>query len=524
MRRDAPALYEQAFARMVGEWAEDLASTRRHAERPSLLESLRIQDERLVAASFPPISPWWWDTLGGFYGRDLRQLVLRVGRRGGKSSTLCRVGVCEALHGDHSIPPGDVGVVAIVSTTKPEARERLRTVRAILDALKVGHHPIEGGLELDTKPRAFKVFAGTIAGVSGFTSICVLCDEVAKWRDADTGANPATEVLASIRPTMKTQPNARIFLSSSPVGRLDAHAAAFDEGETSLQIVAHAPTWAANPTLSEASTRKDEPDELIWQREYAAVPIDGEVASLFSPVTIDAATRAELTRSADPGCSDAAGMDPGTKRNAWTIVLAGKRWVGGRIKLCVLRCMEWRGTQSQPLKPEVVMQEIAEIVSPHRLHHVHTDHWSVDALAAVGRMPRKVRVGPDLIDWPLYLIPWRYSQAEKLRGYETIRVGLETGAVELAPVPQLRRDMLAVQKIVTRNGLTVDFGESPDGRHADFAPALLLALDRAAILPDPPNPVAKAEDERLVEEWDAPRKKRAYWQRGANRARMGHGR
>ena len=72
-------------------------------------------DEQLVSRGWPAMSHWWRETLAKFYASGKRQLVLRVGRRGGKSSTLCRVAVAEALYGAHVIPPGDVGVVAIVS-------------------------------------------------------------------------------------------------------------------------------------------------------------------------------------------------------------------------------------------------------------------------------------------------------------------------------------------------------------------------------------------------------------------------
>lgn len=205
-------------------------------------------------------------------------------------------------------------------------------------------------------------------------------------------------------------------------------------------------------------------------------------------------------------------MDPGTRRNAWTLAVAGKRWVDGRIKVVVLHVAEWRGTVSQPLKPEVVLQAIAEIVAPYRLHHLHTDHWSVDALAAVGRMPRTVRVGVEDVAWPLYLMPWRMSSSERVKAYDTLRIQLETQLVELPPVRQVRSDLLAVRKIVTRNGLTVELVETTDGRHADYAPAVLLAVERAAVLPDPPSLVAKTEDEKLVE-LDRPRKMVPYWQR-----------
>src|ERR1019366_409857 len=187
------------------------------AQAVSAVAHLDALARALVARGFPAVSTWWLETLIRFYSSGRRQLVLRVGRRGGKSSTLCRIAVLEALFGQHIIPPGDVGVVAIISVSRDEAAQRLRTIRAILDALGIKYRPIESGIELEGRPVVFKTFAASVAGVSGFTCVCAIADEVAKWRDADTGANPASEVLASLRPTMATQPHARIFLSSSPL-------------------------------------------------------------------------------------------------------------------------------------------------------------------------------------------------------------------------------------------------------------------------------------------------------------------
>src|SRR6185295_8130892 len=103
-----------------------------------------------------------------------------------------------------------------ISTRREEAAERIATVKAILDALSVKYVPWgEHGVKLVDRPVGFRVYTASIAGVSGFTGIFVFADEVAKWKDSDTGQNPATEVLRSVRPTMLTQPNSRIILSSS---------------------------------------------------------------------------------------------------------------------------------------------------------------------------------------------------------------------------------------------------------------------------------------------------------------------
>ena len=281
--KDDPALLEFVSAGAAMRAVQSARAARMLAHFDAL-------DRLLVAKGFPPSSRWWRETLQRFYEGGRRQCVLRVGRRGGKSSTLCRIAVLEALYGEHVIPPGDVGIVGIVSVSRDEAASRLRTIKAILDALRVRYRERDQTIELQDRPIVFRVFTASVAGVVGGTWICAICDEVSRWRDAESGANPATQVLASLRPTLATMPFARIFLSSSPLANLDAHATAFDAGETDFQIVAHAPTWVANPSITEAETHALEPDEKVWSREFAAIP-SAAVSGAFAAEDIEAAFR-----------------------------------------------------------------------------------------------------------------------------------------------------------------------------------------------------------------------------------------
>lgn len=469
----------------------------------AILANLEPLERALTAKHFPAMSPWWRATLSDFYQGNRRQLVLRVGRRGGKSSTLCRIAVLEALFGAHVIPPGDIGVVAIISTTRDEAAQRLRTVKAILDALSIKYRAIDHGIELDHKPVAFKTFVASVSGVSGFTAICIIADEVAKWRDADTGANPCTEVLASLRPTLATMPNARLFLSSSPVGREDGHAKMFDGGDTAFQSVAHAATWEANPSISEAQTHLLESDARVWRREYGAIPQTSALGA-FEVDAIEAAFRpfAVGKRCGAPIIS----MDPaGRGSDAFAYVTAG--WVlpaetisdefqtrpaydrngadTGMVELILgvdgrpIRNSNYRspsatfyfgGWQSidagyrAAIGAEEIARRIAKQTQEHGAAQVITDQFESFSLEA---LLRRYRVS-------LTSIPW--TSGNKSQAVTRLRRLLNERAIvfEKDAKGLLYRELSAYEERVTPNGVTYG-GTAPGGGHFDLLSCVLTA-------------------------------------------------
>ena len=439
--------------------------TPRNAE---ILRRFDQLDRALQQRGFPATSPWWRKTIQRWYASGVRQLVARVGRRGGKSSTLSRLAVVEALYGGHKIPPGDIGYVAIISTDRPEALGRLRTIEAILDTLGVTHRPCTGGIigiEVVGERIGFRVFTASIKGVSGFTGIFVFCDEVAKWADADTGANPAAEVLASVRPTMKTQPGARMVLSSSPMSTLDAHYDAYEVGESSLQVTAWAPTWVANPTVTEAECAIDEPDEVKFAREYGAIPQAETETALLTGALVDRARR-RIPEPWDlphvPGHRYAAAMDPATRGNAWTLVIATKG-IDGVRRVALAR--EWRGSRKYPLSPKAVMLEVEQHLTTYFLKWVTTDQAAVDYLRDLCPPGISLREAP-------------WTQQNKATGYEHVRTLLLDDRLTIPPDPNVKADLLGIKKVFTRVGVQYLLAERA-GRHSDFAPALALAVDDA---------------------------------------------
>ena len=434
-----------------------------------ILDHLDALEQALVAAGFPAMSPWWRSTLERFYRSGRRQCVLRCGRRGGKSSTLCRVAVLEALFGEHTIPPGDTGIVGIVSVSRDEGNGRVRSIKAILDALGVAYRPIEGGIELTSKPIAFKVFPASLGGVVGGTWVAGLCDEVARWRDHESGANPATEVLSSLRPTMATQKNARLFLSSSPMGRSDAHAKAYDAGETAFQCVAFARTWEANPSLTEADCRELEPDEETFRREYAGEPWDGSTSSLFTEGALLAVTRhgpAVLGRVR--GTTYFAAMDPATRANAWALCVASSRSVGEIVSVNIVRCQEWRAPRGGALDSDATMGEIAGVLGEYGVTECFSDQWSFDSLNALA-----ARYGLELLQEPS-------TSMSKVQSYERLRRMVNDRAIELPDDPLVRSELLGVRKWISRGGaFTIELDRS-GGRHSDHAAAIALCVTKAA--------------------------------------------
>ena len=110
------------------------------------------------------------------------------------------------------------------------------------------------------------------------------CDELAKWRSGDDAANPADWVDASLKAMQVTHSLvARRSYFSSPVWVGDYHSELVARGETKEQIVSSAPTWIANPSITEQQTRDLEPDDRVWRREYAAQAAAASSAAFEEP-------------------------------------------------------------------------------------------------------------------------------------------------------------------------------------------------------------------------------------------------
>ncbi len=422
-----------------------------------LFKAYRGLDAALVRAKFTPTSPWWLEQLERCLSHRRRRWVIRVGRRGGKSSTLCRLAVLIALFGEWSVPIGDVAVIAIVSVKTDEAMARLRTIRAILTAL--GQSFDERGTELElrgARPVLFKVFPCNVDSV-GFTSVLVIGDEVARWESRDTGANPAKEVVGSLAPTMATQPSAFMVLSSSPWSTDDFHAECFDAGDTDHQVVSFAPTWVANPTITEADTHALEPDDRVWQREYAAEP--GETVSLaIDPVDLAGCfgrqARGERTRGF-------LAIDASSLRGDAFAWIAGRETDAGELDVC-----EADGFEGKELRRVSMADVVAKIADRAKAWGCSTVYGDQREEAGLKALFAEHNIHLEVITW---------TEGSKDGAFQALRRMMREGRLCLLEHAKLKRELAGVKARLLPSGRT---NYATNG--LDYASALVTIAHRIA--------------------------------------------
>ena len=445
--------------------SEVLRYAARAIDKRSVYETLLHNEERLSAAGFHPMSPWWKRSLRAFYSSNKTRCVLRVGRRGGKSSTLCRVAVAELMAGKHEVPTGDVAVFAFISVKKAEARERLSTICQILAALNIPFTRRNDEVRIDGRPMCFRVYSASFRTAVGMTCCGIICDEVSRWRDEETGANPAREVLASVRPSMATIVGAHEFLSSSPWSTLDAHHDAFEMGNTKDQLVFHAATWQANPSISYDRCCDLEPDESVREREYGAIPMRAGLSAFFDSAAIDDAIdpTLELPRRAQEGDSVTSGADFGFRRDSSAIVVCHRDAEGHIYRVADM--LELRPSKDVPLKPSETVNAFATILRRHDLKAVMADGHYREAISE-----HLANANMGLVDGPAGAIG-------NTKVYVNARSLFHQGRVRIPDDDQIRRDLIEIQHRPTPNGgLRIVLPRRQGGGHADVVSALVLAL------------------------------------------------
>lgn len=426
-----------------------------------LPEGLELIETALVKKGWPPMSPWWRKHIARVYLFPRRRSVWRVGRRGGKSSTMCRVALYECLYGEHNVTPGDAGIFAILSVERKDARARIRMLAAMCKALGVEARITAELVELKDRDRVIQVTTASTSAAVGFTGIGILCDEMTRWED-DEGANPAKEIVKTISKTLITMPTAKVWCISSPLSTLDYHYELFEEGLNDEQYVhgeEGCPTWVAHPALSEQMTREEEPDEQMWQREYAAIPMPSDESAFFPADMIEAALKLTTTFGIEPE-SCAAGGDLAFEKDSSAEVIVEDY---GEVYY-IEGWKEWTPLKSS-LKPTVVIGEALDFAEEKcaQILCCDTHYFSL--------------VKEQIEDTSLELMPFPSTVEGIFDAHVELRVLLKEGKLDLSKAPKkLIQQLKEVKSKPTTSGKIGVYSPRTKSGHGDLARALVSAL------------------------------------------------
>ena len=459
----------------------------------------------------PARSPWWKAETARLvreaWGCPGLRAVRRVGRRGGKSSEAEVLAVAFALYWPWKVPPTDTAHVSFISTTRDEAAQRLTGIKFALDALGLKYSPCEGGIEVSSPRRVrFKVFASTASGTRGPTSVIAFLDEACWFRAAEDGANNAEEVAAAFAATLATT-DGPMIISSSPNGDDDYHASQYAMGDGPGRIVAHAPSWVANPTLTEDKCRAlAGGDERVFLREYAAVPQSGAFAA-FDAEKVNACFGGSLG-SDYALCTPILVTDPSGLGDAWTgaviqwaiphperyetrtVYLGNGRYAedvvldaNGKAKvlpaadvpprLVVRDIVGFQGSFWQREGADVIVGKLAQLALTNGCPHVVADqHQSFVLAAAFARH----RLAYHALAWTS---PTKAEAVGLVKTWFRNGVPLLPDAASNPLAARVRAELHAYQETVRANGVT--YGSKAD----DFASLLVHAAfaHREGLLP-----------------------------------------
>jgi hypothetical protein len=424
-------------------------------------ESLARLDALLVAHHHHALTPWWRAEAEAFYGHPTaREWVLRVGRGGAKSFTATKFALHETLFGGFDVPRGERHYFAFVSVRAGEAAERLRLIETMLGALGVKHTRSGDTIELASMPLGFKVFVASVGSVSGFRCIGWVADELSKWTSDDAAAEPAREVLASLRAMTVTHARARGLLVSSPLSTIDYHAELFADGTSERRYVSPAaPTWVANPAVTEDATHDLEPDVRVWAREYAAIPQAGRLGA-FDADAIERCFR-PLPEGLVRGARSII-LDPSSgKADTWCWGVAG--WdVLGDVGHLVFDAVDGiRGSFWSTVSGHDVVARVASAARALGCSVVHSDQ----------RESLMLKAEFQKLGFTFREHPW--TSASKPPAVETVRRLMSESRLLLPVHAELRRELLGFEERIAPTG-QFTYGARGSG-HDDFVALVITA-------------------------------------------------
>lgn len=370
----------------------------KQSSRLTLLDA--IADPKLFAPFFPNPKSWiaWRAFIAAAFGlpmsrdqlaiyrtctgrkdaptQQMRELVLVIGRRGGKSRILALIAVWLACFHDYRqyLDEGELGVVQVLAADKEQAKVILRYVKGFIKKVPMLARMIERdtnvGLELSNSI-SIEITAASFKSSRGRSCVAALCDECAWWND--DGANPDLEIVNAIKPGMATIPTSMLLLASSPYARrgvlYNMHRQFHGKDDTRVL------SWQAATDVMNREIDPDflaqayEDDPVSAAAEYGA-QFRSDVSSFVAREAIDAVTSDERERPYLPDFKFFAFTDAAGGSGSDSFTLAIGHLENGISVLDVIREIK------PPFSPRTVVEQYSTLLKSYRIRKVVGDRYA----------------------------------------------------------------------------------------------------------------------------------------------------
>lgn len=450
-------------------------------------------------------SPAWRATIKGLYGSPLStdehelflelsggveprpggwdELLAIVGRRGGKSETIARLGVFEALHGGHGVAlaPGQVGLAPVISPLREQSQEILNYARGLADLPQVkrdlASDPTRDTVAFKTGI-ALRVMTFDAVSVSGPTVVNAIRDELAK-APGDGAAMSDRELDNSLRPALAPivgAPRRRLIgITSAYIKEGIAFETDRDFfGKTdSPVLVVRGSTMQFNPNVDRAwlDRERKRVGQRVFDREYLGRWQDAVTEGWFGADVIQRCVDEDRVES-EPQQDTyyVAAIDAAFRGDAFALSIAHRETRGRRVFTVIDGVWRWKAPRGETLSvPSVVAESAAHIQRFNA--HPFGDQYSFPPLREL-----YLQCGVQLQEasWTAVSKPTRFSM---------VRAAMTEGLLRLPNQPVLISELHAIQGRLLR-GTGNERIEAGYG-HDDVAHAAVLAA--ALVMERQPN-------------------------------------
>jgi hypothetical protein len=279
----------------------------------------------------------------------------------------------------HILAPGERGEVLLLAQTADQAKRTLNfisgdlkaspSLRKLVSETTADKIALRTGIDILVRAASYR-------SARGGTSVAVLCDEVASWRD-EGSANPDTEILRAVRPSLLTTKGPLICISSpySTKGELYlAHSKYYGQDNPRI-LVAQAATHLMNPSVDVADIDQAYRDDPIAaSAEFGAI-FRAELDALVTPKAVAAVTPKGLFELPHkPGAHYYGFVDPagGAGKNPMTLAIAHKDG-----KVAVLDCVR---AIRPPFSPAEAVTEFVGVLKSYGVYSVTGDNYGNEIL------------------------------------------------------------------------------------------------------------------------------------------------